>query len=266
MKNKFILLFFVFFIISVCYGYNIKVLDKGFVLYDFQGTYKGYGYHVYVLKIDPSKYSLQLLMASKLNISPMSLRAWAERYGLIAVINASMFWEDKRTSTGFMKSKDYINQKLIHKKFGGFFVFNPKVSGVPYATIVEKRNNWKELISKYENVIQNYRMIGKNGKNLWHKDTREYSVSAIAIDKKKNIQFIFSYNPVPIHELCEILLNLPLDISSCLFTEGGGTCGLYIKYGNFEVNLRGQPKMDLFSMGDKYPEIPNVIGVVKRNF
>ncbi len=48
------------------------------------------------------------------------------------------------------------------------------------------------------------------------------------------VQFIFSYLPLSIHDLNEILLTLPIKIKSCLFTEGGSTCGMYLRYKNFE--------------------------------
>jgi uncharacterized protein YigE (DUF2233 family) len=243
-----------------------KKLDKGLFFFNFRGKYQIYDFDIYILKIDPAYYSLKLLMSSKLKQGPMTLKKWANEYKLIAAINASMFWEDQSTSTGYMKDKKFINQHLIHKKYGGFLVFNPKNPKLPYVTIIEKKEeyNWKKLIKSYETVIQNFRMIGKDGKNLWHKDSNAYSVSAVGIDKQNNILFIFSLNPLPIHDLNEILLNLPINISSCLFTEGGSTSGIYIKVDGFEKYFCGHSHMDIFSTTPTRSKIPNVIGVIKK--
>ncbi|RLA58388.1 MAG: hypothetical protein DRQ89_15430, partial [Epsilonproteobacteria bacterium] len=134
----FVLLLFFSFNSGYCDSVKQLKLDKGLVFYNFKGIYRDKSYDIYILKIDPNYFSLTLLMSSKLNISPLSLRQWAKKYNLIAVINASMFWEDKRTSTGFMKNKDYINQRIINKKFRGFLVFNPNQKNIPKVDIIER--------------------------------------------------------------------------------------------------------------------------------
>lgn len=262
----FVLLLFFSFNSAYCNSVKQLKLDRGLVFYNFKGSYRDKGYDIYILKIDPNYFSLRLLMSSKLNISPLSLRQWAKKYNLIAVINASMFWEDKRTSTGFMKNKDYINQRIINKKFRGFLVFNPNQKNIPQVDIIERgyTKNWDKLLNKYDTVIQNYRMIGENRKNLWQMDIASYSVSAIGIDRLNNVQFIFSYLPLSIHELNNILLDLPINIKSCIFTEGGNTSGMYIKYRDFEKDLHGYSRIDIFNQNPNKPEIPNVIGVIKK--
>src|SRR5215813_3884297 len=58
-----------------------------------------------ILRIDPSRFELQLLNSSA---SPdgarFTAREWAQRYGLVAVINASLYQSDHRTSVSLMKS------------------------------------------------------------------------------------------------------------------------------------------------------------------
>ncbi len=255
------------FFTSLSYGNTWQILDKGIFYANFQGTYKTHDFDIYILKIDPAYYSLQLLMASKSKQPPKTLEEWAQRYSLIAAINASMFWKDQKTSTGYMRDRNIVNQHHIHKKYGGFLAFNPKIPGIPYIKIIEmgKDTNWMSLLKDYDTVIQNFRMIGMNGKNLWHKDNNSYSVSAVGIDYHNYILFIFSLIPLPIHELNNILLSLPINISSCLFTEGGSTAGLYIKIKNFKKDLHGYSPIGIFpsiSKGSK--KIPNIIGVVRK--
>ncbi len=246
---------------------SLKDLDKGLQFYNFQGAVAGYNYDIYILKINPDFYSLTLLMCSKTKQKPMTLKKWAEKYNLIAAINASMFWKDQRTSTGYMRSNKYINQKLIHKGYGGFFVFDPKDKDLPYVDIVERGkaiDSWKNLLERYNNVIQNFRMISKNGKNLWREKEKAFSVSAIGIDKKQNVLFIFSKFPVPMYYLNEILLKLPININGCLFTEGGSTSGLYIRYKDFEFESSGYSQIEVLPMSEQKQNIPNVLGIKKR--
>lgn len=245
---------------------DLKRLDTGLIFYNFQGAFAGYNYEIYILKVDPNLYFLELLMSSKTRQKPLTLKEWSDKYKLIAVINASMFWKDQMTSTGYMRSKEYINQKLIHKKYGGFFVFDPKVKGLPYATIIERTNqdNLISSLKNYNNVIQNFRMISKNRENLWEERDKAYSVAAIGIDNKQNILLIFSKIPIPMYYLNEILLRLPININSCLFTEGGSTSGLYIRYNDFVFDTTGYSQMELFPTTNKQHKVPNVLGVKKR--
>ncbi len=242
-------------------------LDKGLFLASFEGkTPSQSPYAIYVLKIDPSSYSLVLLMSSREGISPLTLREWVYRYHLVAAINASMFWKDYLTSTGYMRSYRYINQRRIHKKFGGFFVFAPRKKGLPFAQIIEKKEmEWKRVINEYECVVQSFRMISKNGKNLWRDRGPSYSVSAIAMDKFDNILFIFSLRPICIYELNELLLSFPINIGSCIFTEGGSTAGIYIKVKGFEKGISGYTPFSILEGRNHFHKIPNIIGVVPKN-
>ncbi len=241
-------------------------LDKGLFLASFEGkTASESSYDIYILKINPSFYSLVLLMSSKEGISPLTLREWVYRYHLIAAINASMFWKDYLTSTGYMRSHGYINQRRIHKKFGGFFVFGPRKKGMPFAQIIEKQEKgWKDILGKYECVVQSFRMISKDRKNLWKEQGPSYSVSAIGIDKLYNVLFIFSLDPISIYELNELLLSFPINIKSCIFTEGGSTAGIYIKIKSFEKGISGYNRFNLLEGKDFFRKVPNIIGVIPK--
>ncbi len=243
-------------------------LKKGLFFASFKGTTSASHspYSISVLKIDPHFYRLVLLMCAREGTGPLTLKQWVERYHLVAAINASMFWKDYTTSTGYMRGEGYVNQSLIHKHFGGFFVFAPLKKSLPFATIIEKGEpGWKRLLSQYDCVVQSFRMISKNRKNLWKKSDRTYSVSAIGIDNLHKILFIFSLKPISMHELNDILLSLPLNIAGCIFTEGGKTAGMYIKIHGFEKSIVGYSSFNLLEREIMSHRVPNVIGVISKN-
>lgn len=80
-KWVYVLFFFLFLNSTFSYSYNVekRKLDKGLIYYNFKGEYKDKKYDIYILKIDPSYFSFELLMSSKLNINPLSLKEWSKK-------------------------------------------------------------------------------------------------------------------------------------------------------------------------------------------
>ncbi len=223
---------------------------------------------IVVLRIDPDRYELRLLAASELENDPVTLRKWAEAYNLKAAINASMFWTDQKTSTGFMKNFEHVNQGLIHPDYGAFLVFNPKDPELPEVQIVDRAEQpkWKDILEQYHTVVQNYRMIDKKGQSVWPKEGKDFSVAAIGIDKAGRVLFILSQYPRTMHQLNRILLQLPIQLQSSLFTEGGPTAGLYIETEALAKGWHGISQSTLWTESPgSFSKVPNVIGIKPRN-
>ncbi len=268
---------FVFPLSSLGYSREVKwqTLEKGLKLTQLseEGRQSGQltqiGLGIYILSIDPEFFNFRLLSASEQQGQQVrSLKEWVEEFGLVAGINASMFWQDQKTSTGYMRNFDHINNDLVHPDYNAFLCFNPRSPEMPAVQLIDRENepDWQNKIDNYHTVIQNYRMISSNQDNVWTDNDRNYSVAAIGMDKRSNnVLFIFCQKPRTIHELNSILLKSQVDISVCMFVEGGPTAGLYIKSQTLEQGLSGLTNNPLWSgKPESLNKIPNIIGIERK--
>jgi hypothetical protein len=220
-----------------------------------------------VLRIDPDTFRFRLLTASELESdNSRSLVQWGREYNLVAAINAGMFWSDQRTSTGYLRNYQHMNQGRIHPDYGGFLVFNPRSGdGVPRVQIVDRyhRSDWQSLLDKYASVVQSYRLIGRKGEIAWERRERRYTASCIAEDGEGRILFLHTRKPMSMRSFGRRLLDLPLGIDVCIFTEGGNHAGLYLKTPLLTRMWPGTAGTGFWS-GGKMASVPNVIGVEPR--
>lgn len=108
-------------------------VDQGLYLGEFTPLQKSPvgDYKIIILKINPACFTLKLLCASEMHHENLSIQQWGEKYKLIAAINASMFQQDYKTSTGYMKNYNYINNSSNNKKFLSIAAFNPIAESNP---------------------------------------------------------------------------------------------------------------------------------------
>ena len=220
--------------------------------------------HIAVLKIDPGFFSFHLLTASENDETNKTLPEWMQAYDLVAAINASMFWKDQRTSTGFMKNYSHVNNNSIHPKYEGFVVFNPIHPSLPEIQILDKEHHphWKQTLQHYHSAVQSFRMISSKGENVWEQNSKRFSVACVGLDAQGKVLFIFCQTPTTIHDLNNVLLRLPLNIESCMFLEGGPTAGLRLNSGNFQKSWKGTSETFLGTdVLSRFVQLPNVIGI-----
>jgi hypothetical protein len=241
-------------------------LDEGLSLAVFR-EYPGSPYVLSVLRIDPARYELELLSSVERGRNPMSLREWCGAYGLTAAINASMYLEDGKKSTGYMRNFDHVNNPRINAAFGAFLVFHPVHPDLPAVQIVDReQGDWEGLIGRYRTVVQNYRLITLTGRNAWSppSDDRKFQTAAVGIDDGGSLLFIFSREPRSVHDFANRLLTLPLGIRNAMYVEGGQDAGLFISRFAPETQERGDLSLFEDRQGkDATPSVPNVIGIRK---
>jgi len=222
-----------------------------------------------ILKIDPKFHALRLLSASEYDRKPRTARVWCKEFGLLAAINASMYQNmEPLRSTGYMRNDKHLNNPYMNPTFGAFLCFNPVDASLPEVQIVDRRlqKDWKQVIKRYNTVVQNYRMISDGKKMGWPQREEIYGSAAIGMDKDNHVLFILSRSPFSTHDLIHILLSLPIHIKSAMYVEGGPEATLYMRVHDKEMTFVGTCEADTSkSEGLKsLQRIPNVIGVVKR--
>ncbi len=218
-----------------------------------------------IVRADMKKLKLRLLCAGQLNIETLKADAWCERYGMLAVINASMYGSDMFSSTGFMKNGNYFNNKRFNKAYKAIVVFDPPDDSLPYFQIVDTgcRPDWKALVKRYRVAAQGLRMIDCNRANRWSRQKKYWSTACIGEDGRGRVLFIHSRTPYMVSDLNRILLSLPLNIRTVMYVEGGPESSLYVRAGGREIRSFGSYETGFNENDDNndYWSIPNVIAI-----
>ena len=174
-----------------------------------------------VLRIDTHRFELELLNASAHNDVLLTPKQWARAKGLVAVINASMFQADLVTSVSLMRTEHHTNNSY-QSGDKAILAFNPAAQQVPRVKIIDRQcddfDTWKK---QYKTLIQSIRMISCRGRNVWTAQSKKSSISAVAMDRSGNVLFIHTEDEFSVHDLIDVLIDLPLEISQAMYVEGG---------------------------------------------
>lgn len=234
-----------------------------------------------LLRFDPAIFTFVIHSISEEGGLPLTLRQWADKHKLVAAINASMYLPDGRTSTGYMRHHRHLNSKRIVGRFGAFFVGQlyreaeageqgenivpiPPHDASPNANLLDKDSDpWEEELPKYVSVVQNYRIINSQRRVLWSPGGPLYSISAVGKDGAGKILFIHCREPIEAYTFATLLLDLPIDIRTVMYVEGGAQAGLLINTSRYARLWAGRSPMDFLVTGNINAPLPNILGVVR---
>jgi len=217
-----------------------------------------------VLRVHPERFELRLLNASGFpDGRSLTARAWAERYDLVAAINASMYQTDHRTSVSLMRSPEHVNNPHLSKDMA-VLAFGPKRPGLaPVALIDRECDDWGRLLEDYASAVQSIRMVSCRGRNVWTQQPKRWSTAAIGIDRAGRPLLIHVRSPYSVHDLIAMLTALaPLDLSRAMYVEGGAESQLYVRSGSAELEYVGS--FEETGGNSRAWPIPNVIGVARK--
>lgn len=240
---------------------------------------------IVALRIDPAYYEFSLHTTSEEGEPALSLAEWARRHDLNAVINASMYLPDARTSTGYLRNGEHLNNPRIGGNLGAFFVFGPlspdrpqanlsqtglpqtdlPQANLPQANLLDRTvDPWETLLPQYRGVVQNYRLIGANRRILWPQGGPLYSVAAVGQDGSGAILFLHCREPLTAWRFATILLALPIDIRDVMYVEGGPQAGLCLRTPVRTDTWMGRHPADFWSGGNAAAPLPNVLGARRK--
>jgi hypothetical protein len=219
-----------------------------------------------VVRIDPARRPLRLLSAAALGLpSNPTAEQWAERHGLLAVINAGMFEMDHRTPTGYAKVEGRVLNPHWKTKYQALLVADPKDPSLPQARILDPEcdGDVRQVAEQYRVALQSIRMIDCHRQNRWSKQPRRWSIAALASDGQGRILLLHSRSPYPVHDFNAVLLQLPLDTSRAMYLEGGPEASLHAVTAEGPVRRMGSFETGFFESdaNTRYWPLPNVLAV-----
>ncbi len=221
---------------------------------------------VRVLRVDPGRYELKLLMASAPGQGKaFTPREWCRHGRLVAAINAGMFAEDYLTAISLLRSRHHVNNLRLTRHMA-VLAFDRRDVGVPPVQILDRElQDVTALSSRYGSLVQSIRMVALDGRNVWQPQVRRWSAAAAGIDTSGRVLLLHVRSPYPMHDLVDMLLDLPLGLRNLMYLEGGAQAQLYVEAGGEEHELAGcyDPEGPAAGREAGPSPIPNVIGVAR---
>jgi hypothetical protein len=215
-----------------------------------------------LLYFDPARFELRLLTAAEQG-EARSADRWLEDFGLVAVVNSSMYMPNHR-STGLMVNHERVNNPAVNPTFGGFLAFGSADPGLdPWLFIGEDCEGFsvEEIRRDYPVVVQNYRLLDCAGESITWTDTRSYSAAAIGRDSRGWLVMAHSGVACPTSEFARWLALPRFGLTDAHFVEGGPDASLMLRDGGQELRVIGS-RPGVRPSG--FRDVPNVLGVVAR--
>jgi hypothetical protein len=226
--------------------------------------------NLYLVRIEPKRARLRLLMASALDRKQRTAAEWARAHRLAAVINLGMYHPNHVTHVGYLRVGEHVNSRRWVPGYGSILAVGPRTPGHPAALLLDRdREKMDQVLARYDGVVQNLRLIrarGEQGEGVWSRQTRRWSEAALAMDDRGRLLMVFTRVPLSMWELNQLLLGLPLGIVRATHLEGGPEASLSIHAGGLRLDLCGSFESGFLpadSNNEQWP-LPNVLGVERR--
>lgn len=223
-----------------------------------------------VLRIDPARWELDIVGRSSTGTPTVqTARQWADAHDLAVVTNAGMFATDYDTHVGYMECRGHVNSSRVNH-YQSVAAFHPRdPETLPLFQIFDLDApgvSMEDIRGNYASVVQNLRLIKKPGENRWSRQNKKWSEAALGEDAEGRILFVFSRSPFSMRDLNHELLAAEIGLVALQHLEGGPEAQLYVKAGDFELEIFGSFETSFKEddgNGIAWP-IPNVLGVRSR--
>jgi hypothetical protein len=218
---------------------------------------------LHLLRVDGRKAELRAHFSSEPGEKARTAAGWCKSKGLLAAINLGMYQTDLRSSVGYARKGNHVNNGRINS-YRSFLAFGPRRPGLPAVTMLDGEDaDVSQRLAEYDVAIQNLRLIRGDAQNVWKQQSRRWTEAAVALDSEGRILFLFTRTPFSMWELNRLLLALPLKIAKAMHVEGGPEASLSIHAGGVNLDLNGSYETG-FREDDTSREqwpLPNIIGV-----
>jgi hypothetical protein len=224
-----------------------------------------------IVKIDPTKFNFNLMVASEHERQTRTASEWAQEFDFNIVVNLGMYQYDKNFSAkAFCLNEKHINNSRFSGYYNAMIAFHPKNNlNKNQFEIIDLTCKGCDMIKDdYGSYCQAMRMIDCNRIAMkWDKNPSQSCSMAIAsTDSDGNIYFIFTRSPYTHQTMIGFLLDLPFQLNTTVYLEGGPEASLYIatpdttisKFGSYISKSRERDD------NSEFWKIPNIIGVCKK--
>ena len=208
-----------------------------------------------IFKINPDSIDIDIINLDRNKTIKALFYEESKAPEYFLVCNAGMFDIDYKTSMGYMKKNGKVLNSKDHPNYHSAMAFDPLLPDIPdfyiYDTDVTPLDS---IINIYDSVVENLRLIKRNGENRWPKQSKSWSELAIGQDVYNNILIIYCHNSLSMFEFNNLILSLPLELSTVQHLEGNASAQLYFKIEKYKIDY------------DNGEYVPNLIGFKPKKF
>jgi hypothetical protein len=216
-----------------------------------------------ILRIDPERFALELLTEQR-HGRRRRPEDWLDDFDLIAVINASMFQPNGR-STSMLLDDELVNNGYEHPAYEGYLAFGARREGLaPFISTGRDCGGFDlpQLRRDYRFLLQNYRLLDCDSEGIRWRDRRRYSVAGFGHDEAGWLVWIHGASGQSATDLAEWLAAPQIRLSSALFAEGGSQAALVLEVGGRRIKHLGHH--DMAAPPARSRPLPNVLGIRPR--
>jgi hypothetical protein len=246
-----------------------REIAPGMDLATFDASTGESGREITVVRIDPTRWSLELAGISQTNeLAGKTAREWARSRGFAAAINAGMFDVDGVTHIGYLRAGEHAQGRRVGK-YESLAAFDPRGEALAPFRIFdldEPGVSVDAVLEDYGSVVQNLRLVKRPGENRWTPQSKRWSEAALGEDAAGRALFLFSRAPFTMHEWNEALLGAGIGLVAAQHLEGGPKAQMYVRAGDIELELYGTfegANGEQAGNPGAWP-IPNILGVRPR--
>lgn len=226
----------------------------------------GYGV-IHVVRIDPTIATLKLILASEHGKKSRTAAQWCKEFNLVSAINAGMYREDMITNVGYLRNGPHVQNKRWNNHYKSVLAFDPKREGIPPGVLIDlDESDAMKYLADYNAVLQNLRLLKADAVNVWAKQDKKWSETAVGMDKDGRVLFLFCRSPLTMWNFNEVIKSLGLGVMRMMHVEGGPVASLSIRTPSITIDLAGSYETNIMEndMNKGQWPIPNIIGVQVR--
>ncbi|MCX7863250.1 MAG: phosphodiester glycosidase family protein [Bacteroidales bacterium] len=220
-----------------------------------------------LIKIQPQFFDAEIYSALVLDSTKRTIEQWAKDFKLNIVINAGMYsLVNTYYPVGYMKAKNNIVQPNLKENFWAMACFNTNHNKLPSFDIIDMTiEPYDSVYVYYSSMVQSIRMIDAHGKQvIWKPKQLIYSsMIVIGEDNNQNMIIAFTRTPLSANQMSKLLLQLPLQMKTTMYLEGGPEACLYVETSDTVIKKNGSYVSVTFptDTNTRYWNLPNVIGL-----
>ena len=245
---------FYFFLISILIS-NSSNLIPGFDYEKIHINRYGKNIEIDIFKLNPDSIDVDIISVSDKKTLKEVLANSEQENQYFLICNAGMFNTDYKTNMGYMKSDGSILNNREHPNYYSVLAFDPLSIDLPsfyiYDTDIVPLDS---ILKSYNSVVENLRLIKRSRENRWPEQEKRWTELAIGQDSDNNIIIIYCHNDLSMFEFNNLILSLPIDLSTAQHLEGNSPAQLYFSFKSHTIDL------------DNGVFVPNLLGFKMRKF
>lgn len=257
---------------SIRNQFNWVELDKGILYCEWDAPEKSIlnDSKLTIVRIDPSLYQFNFLTATEFGNKLRTADVWAEEFNQEIIFNAGMYsFKKGHPNKGYLKNYNHLNNPTKNNYYNAVMASHPVDSLQPGFRIFDITcTPWDSIKKNYHSFCQGMRMLDCDGNAMSFSKRPNQSCSMILLstDTTGMVYIVFTRSPYTHRTMMKFLKDFPFGLRQTVYLEGGPETSLFIKTKDRTIIKIGCYVSKTWERddGDQFRELPNVIGIKRK--